>query len=1325
VDDNHLAIFGSGPASVAAVAFDTTFARVANPDGEFTSAITAPSLPSEFAAAVAGVHGLQPHLRPHHLARPPSVTPAVSGSATYLPAQILTAYQATNLGLTGSGQTIAIYANEYPASADLTAFWTRAGFSNSALQAMQDNIVQVNIEGGPQTIDSGALLEASLDVEWASAVAPGAIIRIYGVDENDDAAFDLTFQQVYADLPANPTLHIFSISFGGPELEIDQDYLVIEAQYMANLASAGVTVFAAAGDGGSTPDNILQVEYPACDPNVTGVGGTSLVLDSNNAISSETVWNDKSGSTGGGSSAVYARPSWQTGVGVPAGSFRLVPDVAGPADTTYGALVIQGGNSQTVGGTSWATPLWAGFAALINQSRASAGQGPLGALNPRLYPQLGTTAFHDITSGNNGTYSATVGYDRVTGLGSPNVAALIQSGLNGSPPLAIAAQLPAVFTVIGQPATFDVVASGTAPFTYQWQRLAAGASTWANLSDDGNYAGTAAALMVINQPTYAMNGDNYRCVVSNANSSVAGAATALTVSPVGVTTLAGWPDSAGRVNGTGFTARFDFIDALTTDSSGNLYVADAGNTLRYVTAAGVVTTIAGQPGVAGWQDGTGTGALFNDPAGVALDPQGNIYVADAADYTVRKVTSAGVVTTFAGKGNTQGSANGTGTLATFTAPSALVADSAGTLYLADGNGNTIRKITTPGAVVTTLAGTGSSGLTNGAAANARFNDPQGVAVDSAGNVYVGDTGNNCIRLISKSTGQVSVFAGSTRGAAGSSDGTGTAALFNGPAGLRVDASGNVYVCDAGNGTIRMISPQGVVTTISGTVGADDSKDGVNSVAAFDLPGDLTLGAGGVIYVGDTANYTIRRVVPGLATAPQLTTQPTSLSLSTGQTATFAVAISSTATAPLAYQWQVETGGSSSWSNLSDGGVYSGSATAILTVSPATVPLSGNQYRCLISNPAGSVTSSAALLTVLGPPVVASGSQNAAIAVGGSITLAANATGSGLSYQWYLNSQPISGATNSTLAITNFSSANAGTYTVTVTNSYGSTTATIAVLSTGGGRLINLSARSVVNEANPLLTVGLILGGGGTKTLLLRGIGPTLATFGIGNALADPQLRLLNGAGVQLAYNAVWGDTSALAAAFTQTGAFPLSASSADDALLVPGLDATTRTSYTAQESSLSGGSGAALNEIYDADTVTTAARLLNLSVLGSVSPGSPLIAGFVVGGLNNESETVLIRGSGPALANFGIANYLANPVLTVFGPSGTVLITNSAWSSNGTAVTTQLTSVFNSVGAFPLSVGSNDTAVLLTLAPGNYTANVVTANGTSGQALIEIYEVSQ
>jgi sugar lactone lactonase YvrE len=175
--------------------------------------------------------------------------------------------------------------------------------------------------------------------------------------------------------------------------------------------------------------------------------------------------------------------------------------------------------------------------------------------------------------------------------------------------------------------------------------------------------------------------------------------------PYTITTLAGVP--IGSADGTGSAARFNYPDGVASDSSGNLYVADTGNnTIRKITPAGVVTTLAGTPGIIGSADGTGSHAQFNGPWSVAVDGSGNVYVADTGNNTIRKITSAGVVTTLAGTAGVTGSADGTGGAASFSAPSGVAADSSGNVYVADTNNFTIRKIT-PAGVVSTLAGTGA------------------------------------------------------------------------------------------------------------------------------------------------------------------------------------------------------------------------------------------------------------------------------------------------------------------------------------------------------------------------------------------------------------------------------------------------------------------------------------------------------------------------------------------------------------------------------------------------------------------------------------------
>jgi sugar lactone lactonase YvrE len=266
-----------------------------------------------------------------------------------------------------------------------------------------------------------------------------------------------------------------------------------------------------------------------------------------------------------------------------------------------------------------------------------------------------------------------------------------------------------------------------------------------------------------------------------------------------VTTLAGY-GTQGSADGTGSTATFFYPAGVAVDASGNVLVADSYNTMiRKITPAGVVTTLAGSV-TAGSIDGTGTAASFEGPTGVAVDASGNVLVADSYNNKIRKITPGGVVTTLAGSGLV-GSDDGTGTAATFLRPVGVAVDSSGNVYGADLNNNKIRKVTSAG-VVTTLAGSGGTGSTDGPGTVATFNYPTGIAVDSSGNVYVGDSASNKIRKVT-SAGVVTTLAGS--GGNGSADGTAAAATFNYPTGVAVDSSGNVYVGDSANNKIRKIT----------------------------------------------------------------------------------------------------------------------------------------------------------------------------------------------------------------------------------------------------------------------------------------------------------------------------------------------------------------------------------------------------------------------------------------------------------------------------------------------------------------------------------------
>lgn len=331
-----------------------------------------------------------------------------------------------------------------------------------------------------------------------------------------------------------------------------------------------------------------------------------------------------------------------------------------------------------------------------------------------------------------------------------------------------------------------------------------------------------------------------------------------------VSTLAGTPLLTGSADGTGSIASFGTLWGLVV-SNNVLVAADAGNNnIRKLTLAGVASTFSGSAAVSGSTDAVGTAARFHTPYGAAYDANGNAYITDNSSHTVRKVTAAGAVTTIAGADGDSGSADGTGGVggtARFNSPTGIAVDAAGNIYVSDYNNHTIRKISADYTQVTTVAGAaGVGGDTNGPAANARFSNPDGLALDTAGNLYVADTGNSIIRKITASTGAVSTLAGSS-GINGAQDGTGTAARFDLPTGVAVDASGNVYVTDLINHTIRKVTSAGVVTTFAGTAGSSGSTNGTGTAARFKEPYGIAIDSAGNLYVTDYANSLVRKVTP--------------------------------------------------------------------------------------------------------------------------------------------------------------------------------------------------------------------------------------------------------------------------------------------------------------------------------------------------------------------------------------------------------------------------------------------------------------------------------
>jgi hypothetical protein len=459
-----------------------------------------------------------------------------------------------------------------------------------------------------------------------------------------------------------------------------------------------------------------------------------------------------------------------------------------------------------------------------------------------------------------------------------------------------------------------------------------------------------------------------------------------------------------------------------------------------------------------------------------------------------------------------------------------------------------------------------------------------------------------------------------------------------------------------------------------------------------------------------------------ATIPTISNQPVSQTVNSGANVTFSVVASGDPTP--AYQWQLNT------INIPE------ATSALLTLNAVTTANDGT-YSVVVSNSAGSVTSQGAVLTVSSSttntaPVISTQPSSQTVNSGSNVSFSVTANGSPTpSYQWKLNSTNISGATNSTLTLDFVSSANAGTYTVAVTNSVGSVTSQGAVLTVNSpgeigliaaaptppapsaivqSRLINLSVRAFTAPGPETLTAGFVVSGG-NKSVLIRGIGPTLTEFGVNGVISDPQLSLFSN-GDLLETNSGWGNSTTLANEFAALGAFALPANSTDAAIFT----SLAPNSYSAEVTSLSGASGVALLEVYDADiTNTPSGQFINLSVRAQVNTGSGvLIVGFVISG--DTPVQLLIRAVGPSLSQFGITDALASPILSLY--QGTELIDeNSGWGGQGA-----LSAAFAQVGAFALTdPNSLDAGMIVTLQPGVYSTVVSGADNTTGIALAEIY----
>ena len=643
IGDTNLAVFAHGTVAQVQRSFQTTMGLVTAKGTDYAVAQTAPSLPAAIAGKVLGFSGLsyrRPRSRIAHLAPDSIADPNAVPSAGYKINDIARVYGGYGLAvngtaLTGAGQTIAVESYTTFGLSDYSTFWSNCGVTRTgSLTLINSGTTTLNTPAQ----DAGDAEEAALDIEWAGGIAPGANLNVYATTYDDNDSPERNYNKAISDGTAtgNP-IRQFSSSYGPTEAELTTTELTAYNQIFLSMTAEGMTYINATGDVGSSP-----VEAYGVFPYVLGVGGTALNMTTTTSgiRSTETGWSGSSG----GKSTKFAKPAWQVGTGIGTGSatgtMRLFPDIALAASSSTPAYVIFNGSAEKVGGTSWSAPTFAGFLALIHQGRAlnTPARGPVGFLNPRLYPLIGTANFFDVTSGSNGGYSATTAYDLVTGIGVPTVSNLLAT-LRG----------PTItgFSPTGGPAGTSVVITGTNFYTGPTVPLTV------------KFNGTAASSVTVNSATQITavvpSGVTSGLIVV---SSFGDTATSL------VSFFAGLPDLTVTCTHTGNFTTYDTGDAytITVTNSGN---GTTSGTVSVVDTLQAGLTATGLSGT-GWTIGadklsaTRTDALA---AGSSYPP---------LTLTVNVTANMGSVTNsvnVSGGGETNTSNNGTQDVTTISAPS--------------------------------------------------------------------------------------------------------------------------------------------------------------------------------------------------------------------------------------------------------------------------------------------------------------------------------------------------------------------------------------------------------------------------------------------------------------------------------------------------------------------------------------------------------------------------------------------------------------------------------------------------------------------------------
>lgn len=657
--------------------------------------------------------------------------------------------------------------------------------------------------------------------------------------------------------------------------------------------------------------------------------------------------------------------------------------------------------------------------------------------------------------------------------------------------------------------------------------------------------------------------------------------------------------------------------------------------------------------------------IINDRVGagwLACDPAGNVYWTEF--YCVRKLATDGTISTLAGSPTVAGDAIGPGSAARFGQLAGIAVDAGGFVYVVDSDNQSVKRISPTGDVARLFAGL-------------RF--PSAIALDRAGNIYVSDSGNRILRKFT-AAGSSSTLVDIVT-ASGYADGPLATARFMDLSGLAADESGNVYVADSGNRAIRKIGADGTVSTLArAPVGFDvfSRVDGIGSIANDARLAGLARDPAGNLYTFERT--ALRRLEPS------------------GQLFTVAGG-----------------GGDQSLDGMGANASFSGSGRIAIDPRGNILVADDSRIRKVILDP-----------VAVTPPVVTRHPEPQMILEGRSVLFSVEASGANLTYQWRFKGVPIPGATQAALLLRNVGNADGDfqpAYAVDVINPGGRAVSRVVRLSVSrdqnAARLSNLSVRTTAGTRDDALIVGFVIGGsaaGSTKPVLLRGIGPALVPLGVADAVNDPVLTLFRGTTV-VGGNDNWDGDSAVANTARAVGAFALNSASRDAALYAEALSSG---GYSMQISG-NDGAGVALAELYDATAQGAwqagTPRLINVSARARVGTGGNIvIVGFVTGG--GGATTVLMRAIGPGLAPFSVQDVLRDPKLALYRGS-TLLAANDNWSGNA-----EVLAAGEAVGAFRLAdPNSGDAALLTTLAPGAYTVQVSGANGGTGVALVELYEL--